>query len=290
MLNQQLVSNLQNNYTELSQLQNEVATGQRINTPADDPVGAGLVLQYHSQIAAYQQYQTNATTAGQWLSFSSTTMNQAQSIVQRARDLAVQGSSGTETQSDRAAIASEVDQLYQQLVTIGNTQYNGQYIFGGQSTDQPPYPATGAENTKTNEGAVLYDIGDGTHVAVNTPGNDFFGQAGAADNAFGLLSQLSSDLKNNDASAITNLLGAFDSRLSAMSAAQADAGARSDRVNLTQNRLQSLSNNLQSLLANVQDANMAQVITQLTTAQTVQQAALSVGAQILVPTLANFLK
>jgi flagellar hook-associated protein 3 FlgL len=290
MLNQQMVADLENNYAQLSQLQNEVATGKRINTPADDPVGAGLMMQYNSQIAYYGQYQNNAQAAQQSLNYSDTTMSQAQSVLQRARDLAVQGASDSETQSDRSASASEVDQLYQQMVTIGNTQYNGQYIFGGGNTDNVPYPSSGAENTTTDSGSVLYDVGDGTHITVNTTGNQYFGAAGATDNAFSLLSQLSTDLKNNDGTAVSNLLGQFDSRLNSMSAAQADVGARTNRVTLVQNRLQSLSTNMQTELSNVEDANMGQVITSLTTAQSVQQASLQVASQVLVPTLASFLK
>lgn len=290
MLNQQMVTDLENNYGQLSQLQNEVATGKRINTPADDPVGAGLVMQYNAQLAYYGQYQNNAQAAQQWLSNSDTTMSQAQSVLQRARDLAVQGASDSETQSDRTTIASEVDQLYQQMVTVGNTEYNGQYIFGGSNTGSAPYPTSGAENTTTDSGNILYDVGDGTHIAVNTTGNQYFGVAGASDNTFSLISQLSTDLKTNDGTAVSNLLGQFDSRLNSMAASQADVGARTNRVTLVQNRLQSLTNNMQTELSNVEDANMGQVITSLTTAQSVQQASLEVASQVLVPTLASFLK
>lgn len=290
MLNQQMVSDLENNYERLSNLQNEVATGKRINTPADDPVGAGLVMQYNSQIAYYGQYQNNAQAAQQWLSYTSTNMSQAQSVLQRARDLAVQGANGSETQSDRGTLAAEVDQLYQQMVTIGNSQYNGQYNFGGSNTGSSPYPTSNAESVTTDAGNVLYDVGDGTHIAVNSTGNQYFGAAGASDNAFSLLSQLSSDLKSNNGAAVSNLLGQFDSRLSAMSASQADVGARTNRVTLVQNRLQSLTNSMQTELSSVQDANMGQVITSLTTAQSVQQASLQVASQVLVPTLASFLK
>jgi flagellar hook-associated protein 3 FlgL len=290
MLNQQMVTDLENNYSQLSQLQNEVATGKSINTPADNPVGAGLVMQYNSQLAYYNQYSNNAQAAQQWLSNTDSTMTQAQSVLQDARDLAVQGASDSETEADRNAIASQVDQLYQQLVTLGNTQYNGQYIFGGNNTGTAPYPTSGAENQTTDTGSVLYDVGSGTHIAVNTTGNDYFGAANGPDNAFGLLTQLSTDLKDNNGSAISGLLSQFDSRLNTMSAAQADVGARTNRVTMVQNSLQSMTNNITTQLSNTQDADMGQVITSLTTAQTVQQASLEVASQVMVPTLADFLK
>jgi flagellar hook-associated protein 3 FlgL len=290
MLNQQMVTDLENNYSQISQLQNEVSTGKRINTPADDPVGAGLVMQYNSQLAYYNQYSNNAQAAQQWLSYTDSTMTQGQSVLQNARDLAVQAANGSETQADRSDIEQQVNQLYQQLVTIGNTQYNGQYIFGGNNTGSAPYPTSDAEGQTTDTGSVLYDVGSGTHIAVNTTGNDYFGAANASDNAFGLLTQLSTDLKGNDSSAISGLLNQFDSRLNTMAAAQADVGARTNRVTMVQNSLQSMTNNITTQLSNTEDANMGQVITSLTTAQTVQQASLSVASQVLVPTLADFLK
>ncbi|WP_067922433.1 flagellar hook-associated protein FlgL [Alicyclobacillus shizuokensis] len=298
MLNQQMLYDLENNTQRLSQLQNEVATGQRINSPADDPIGVGFVMRYNSDIAYYQQYQSNANAAQGFLNYTDTVMNQAIQVIQRARDLAVQGASDTMAPSDREALASEVDQLYQQLVTIGNSQYNGQYIFNGQQTNIAPYPTTGAENATTDTGSILYDLGDGIEMNVNTPGSQFFGDAvaatdagkGASDNAFDLLLSLSTALKNDDGQAVSQLLGQFDSRLDQMTAAQANVGARLDRIQFEQNRLSDLVNNFQSLLAGVQDADMAQTITDLTTAQTVQQASLAVGARIIVPTLVDFLK
>ncbi|MCL6633998.1 MAG: flagellar hook-associated protein FlgL [Alicyclobacillus herbarius] len=307
MLNQQMLFDLENNTQRLSQLQNQVATGKRINTPADDPVGVTFVMRYNSDIAYYQQYQSNATAAQGFLNYTDTVMNQAVQVMQRARDLAVQGASDTLAPSDREALASEVDQLYQQMVTIGNSQYNGQYIFNGQETNVAPYPTTGAENASTDTGAILYDLGDGIQMNVNTPGSQFFGdpvtsggsggaggaggsESAGSDNAFALLQNLSTALKNNDGQAISQMLSQFDSRLDQMSAAQANVGARLDRIQFEQNRLSDLVNNFQTLLAGVQDADMAQTITDLTTAQSVQQASLAVGARIITPTLVDFLK
>ncbi|SFV05217.1 flagellar hook-associated protein FlgL [Alicyclobacillus macrosporangiidus] len=290
MLNQQMLFDLEANTDRLLRLQNQVATGKRINKPADDPVGVGFVMRYKSEIAYYQQYQDNANAAQGWLNYTDTVMSQAYQVVQRARDLAVQGASDTMSPDDRQALASEVDQLYQQLVTIGNSQYNGQYIFNGQQTQQAPYGSTGAETVTTDSGDILYDVGDGIHLTVNTPGNQFFGDASDSDNAFALLKNLSDALKSDDGQAVNQLLGQFDSRLNQMSAAQADVGARLNRVQFEQSRLSDLLNNFQTLLAGVQDADMAKAITDLTTSQSVQQAALQVGARVIVPTLVDFLK
>ncbi|MCL6593453.1 MAG: flagellar hook-associated protein FlgL [Alicyclobacillus sp.] len=296
MLNQQMLLDLQTNTARLSELQTQVSTGKRINAPADDPVGVVFVMRYKSDVQYYQQYQDNATAAQGWLNYTESAMNQAQQVLQRARDLAVQGASDTLSATDREALAAEVNQLYQQLVTIGNSQYNGQYVFAGLQTNQPPYDANQAVTQSTDTGPLLYDVGDGVELQVNTPGSDFFGQGTSnpppadSDNAFAVLLNLSSDLKSNNGQAVSDVIQQIDSRLSQMSAQQALVGARLDRVQFEQNRLSDLVNNFQTLLAGVQDTDMAKTITDLNTAQSVQQAALAVGARVIVPTLVDFLK
>ncbi|MCL6636897.1 MAG: flagellar hook-associated protein FlgL [Alicyclobacillus sp.] len=296
MLNQQMLLDLETNTARLSALQNQISTGKRINTPADDPVGVVFVMRYKNDIQYYQQYQDNASAAQGWLNYTEGAMNQAQQVMQRARDLAVQGASDTLSDTDRQAIAAEVDQLYQQLVNIGNSQYNGQYVFAGLQTNLPPYASASAMTQSTDTGPLLYDVGDGVELQVNTPGNDFFGSGTSnpppanSDNAFAVLLNLSSALQSNNGQAVSEVIQQIDSRLNQMSAQQALVGARLDRVQFEQNRLAGLINNFQTLLAGVQDADMAKTITELNTAQSVQQAALAVGARVIVPTLVDFLK
>lgn len=290
MLSSQMLYDIQGNNVRLSNLQNEAATGHRINNPSDDPIGVGFVLQYKNETAYDQQYASNAQTAQGVLNYTSSVMNEASQVISRARDLAVQGSNGTLTESDRQSLAAEVGQLYQQMVTIGNSQYNGQYIFNGQMTNKQPYSVASAETATTDGGQVMYDLGNQVNLPVNVPGSQFFGDAGASDNAFGLLKQLQTALTNNDQSTIGKLIGQFDSRSDQMLAGEAQVGALTNRAQLMQNRMSDLTQTVQGLLANVQDADLAKVITDLNTAQTVQTASLEVGAKVIQPTLVDFLK
>ena len=290
MLNSQMLYDLQGNAQRLSQLQNEAATGHRINSPADDQIGVGFVMQYTNETSYDKQYANNAQAAQSVLNFTGSTMSEATQVMQRARDLAVQGSSGTLTSGDRQAIASEVGQLYQQLVTVGNSQYNQQYIFNGQATTQAPYSNASAQTATTDNGRVFYDLGNGVNLPVSIPGNQFFGSASDTNNAFAVLKQLQTALTNNDGTAAGNTIAQIDSRTNAMLASQAEVGALTNRAQMMQSRMTDLTQNVQGVLSNVQDANLAQVITDLNTAQTVQSASLQVGAKIIQPTLLDFLK
>lgn len=303
MLSSQVLSDIEGNYQRLSQLQNESATGKKINSPSDDPIGVQFVMQDNNQLAYDTQYQQNATNAQSQLSYTSSAMTEAQNVLSRARDLAVKGASSTETKSDMQATAAEVGQLYNQMVTIGNSQYNGQYIFNGQNTAQPPYP-TQAENltpdkmkgtldpaaVTTQNGQNLFSVGSGVTIPVGVSGNDFFGSASSQTNAFGLLGQLYTALNAGDSSKVGGLISQFDSSLNQMNQSQANVGALTDRAQLMQNRMSDLSQNVTKQLSNTQDADMAAVLTQLNSAMAVQQASVQVGAQALPETLLNFLK
>jgi len=303
MLSNQVLYDIENNLQQLSKLETEASTGKRINEPADDPIGVQNVMIYQMETNFDQEYHQNATNAQSQLNFLSSVMTEAQNVVSRARDLAVEGANATETPSDMQALASEVGQLYDQLVTIGNSQYNGQYIFNGANTAAAPYPTQAANMSPdavsgsldpaqrvTNSGQVYMDLGDGVTLPITVSGNQFFGNQGATNNAFSVLSQLYDALNSGDHTQVDNLLNSLDSVIENMNTVQANVGSLINRAQMMQTRMTDLSNSVTQQLSNVDDADMAQVLTNLNSISAVEQASLEVGAQALPMSLVNFLK
>lgn len=304
MLNSQVLYDIEGNNQRLSNLQQQASTGKKINQPSDNPIGVQDVMRYNNQTAYDAQYQQNAQNAQSQLNFVASTMKEGQSVLSRARDLAVQASNGTNSTSDLQTIASEVGQLYNQMVTVGNSQYNNQYIFNGQNNGQAPYPAqaenvgpaqatasasTDPSKSTTQNGQVLADLGNGVTLPLNTSGNSFFGDPSSSTNTFGLLGNLYTALNSGSTTQVTKILNGLDTRLNLMSQSQADVGARVNRAQLMQTRMSDLSNNVTKQLSNTQDADIAAVITKLNSAMAVQQESLKVGAQALPKTLVDFL-
>lgn len=290
MLNSDMLRNLSGNLQRLRVNQDQLSTGKRINKPSDDPVGTGYALRYRSELNANDQYQRNVDSANSWLDYTDTMMGQAGDVLQRARELAVQGANGTNPQEALDSIAQEVGQLYNQLVTVGNSQFNGKHVFNGQITDRPPYTAANADNESTDNGQIGYEIGTGVVVPVNLTGEQAFGTAGATDNAFKVLKDLQNALKNGDTTQVSQLIGNFDTRINSFLEQRADLGARSHRLELAENRLKDININLQSLQSRVEDVDMAAAITNLKTQENVYEASLSAGARIIRPSLIDFLK
>jgi len=291
MLNTQLLRNLSGNLGRMERIQNQLATGRRINQPSDDPVGMTYALRYRSELSANEQYLRNVDAAVSWLEFTDSVLNQAGNILQRVRELAVQGANGTNPDSAMQAIRAEVEQLRRQMLDVANSTLNGKYIFNGQQTDRPPYPdPTTAAGQATDGFQIRYEVGPGIELPVNVTGNEIFGVPGDADNLFKVLDDLVTALGNIDYAGVNQAIGLLDSRMDKMLSARAEIGARSNRVELMQARLQELGANLTALQSKTEDADIARLITDLKTAESVYQASLATGARLIRPSLIDFLR
>jgi flagellar hook-associated protein 3 FlgL len=291
MLNKQMLSSLNKNLGRMEKVQQQLSTGKMINKPSDDPVGLSYSMRFRSELTANEQYQRNLDSAVSWLDMSDTTVGQSVNILQRARELAVQGANGTNPKEALEGIAAEIDELFEQFREVANTRFNGKFIFNGQRTDQAPYQNQDSFQTASfDTGKISFELSRGVTLGVSLHAGQVFGEAGEADNAFAALRLLSDSLKTEDQAGVQTALGKIDTRLDKTLESWADLGARKNRVDLIESRLQDANINIQSLISKTEDADMAAVITNLKTEENVYQASLSAGARIIRPSLIDFLR
>lgn len=293
MMSMQTLSNLNKNYSRMSDMENQISTGRKINKASDDPVGVTYSLRYRAELASNEQYQSNADAAVSWLDFTDSTMQQATDVMKRLKELTVQASSGTVTVAGMDAVKQEVEQLKEQMSNIGNSSLNGKYIFNGQQYDKPPYVLSGTitdfSQIDTDLGSVDYSVGDQNTFQINTSGNDFFGSSTDTDNVFKVMNDLITALGSGDVSQVNDQMSNIETRMDKMQSALSEVGARSNRIELIQNRLGDRSLNLTTLQSKTEDADIAALTVKATTAQTIYESALKSSAQILQPTLMDFM-
>jgi flagellar hook-associated protein 3 FlgL len=183
--------------SNLSQTQNQIATNLSFTTPSQNPVAAGAVNNYNQALSQSQQYDTNANSAQGRLSIEDNALSQVQTALQSLRDLALQANSGTQSDQNRAAIATQATQIQASLVSLANTQDgNGEYIFGGFATQTQPFAlsATGAtysgdqgqRQVQIAAGQTIPDSDNGAAVFNNIrTGNGTFTATAGAGNAGG---------------------------------------------------------------------------------------------------------
>jgi flagellar hook-associated protein 3 FlgL len=290
MLNTKFLSNLNANYQRLEHLQNQLSSGRKINKPSDDPVGISFALRYRSELNANAQYQSNTDAANSWLSFTDTVLAQAGEVMQKLRELAVKAANGTNPQAALDAIAAEAEQLYKQVVGIGNSSFNGKYVFNGELTDLPPYTEENAVNELADSAEILFETGAGVRVAVSVSGNRVFGTPDDDDNAFAIIQDFITGLRNGDKDALQEAIGNFQSRMDKILNIRSEIGSRMKRIELAEERLKDVDLNLTEMLSKTEDADLALVITKLKMDEAVYQASLSAGARLIQPSLLDHLR
>lgn len=291
MMNIQLLRNLNNNLGRLEKLQDQLSTGRRINKPSDDPVGISFSMRYRSEISVNNQYQRNVDSASSWLSYTDKMLDQAGQVLHRVRELAVQGANGTNSDESLKAMKSETEQLYDQMVSIGNSKFNGKYVFNGELTEQIPFPSAGnAMNAVTDTEDVQFEIGLGVRLAVNKTAEQVFGKSGEEDNIFKVIQDLIQSLDSKNQVDIGKAIEGIDTRMNRFLEQRADIGAKTNRIELAEDRLKDIDLNVQSLQSKTEDADLSKVITSLKMDENVYQASLSAGAKLIRPSLLDFLR
>jgi len=288
MLNTTLLYDLQNVSSQLQNSEQELSSGYKLNQPSDDPYGASQALKLRADLASNQQYQSNVSDANSWQSVADTALGDIGDSIERARDLVIQGGNDTNDSSDRQAIVTELTQLIDSIKTDANTQYAGRYVFSGTATNTQPYQLGTNDAYAGNTATITREIGAGVQVSINQSGSSIIG-----DDTSGLLATLRTvvnDLQSGNTNALnTTDLSAIDSANDTLLNARAQVGALSDRLTTATNRLQQTEQSTTQLLSNVQDADMTQVMINFSTQQAAYQAALRAGAQIIQPSLMDFL-
>ncbi|MFJ7282327.1 flagellar hook-associated protein 3 [Pseudomonas sp. NPDC099000] len=173
-------ANYQKNFANVVKSSEEASSLVRVNTAADDPVGASRLLQLGQQASMLDQYKANTNTLKATLGQTEAVMTSINNVLQRAQELAVGAGSGGYTDADRQANAKELGQIEEQLLSLMNSKdENGKYIFAGSKGDTAPFSRNSDGTYSYNGDQVTLDlaIGDTMSMATNSTGWEVFQQA-----------------------------------------------------------------------------------------------------------------
>jgi flagellar hook-associated protein 3 FlgL len=127
-----------------AQIGQQLSSGKQLSDPSDDPGRIAQDLSLHTAIDATNQQATNVQNAVSELTTTDSALSSLTSVLQSARQLAIQGSTETLTDQQRAALGDQIDQLLHQAIAVGNTSYAGRYVFAGTAkTANPPVQQQG---------------------------------------------------------------------------------------------------------------------------------------------------
>lgn len=169
--------NYQRSYASVAKTSQEISSGVKLNTASDDPVGAARVLQLTQQNSMLTQYKSNISVINTNISNSETVLSSIVSAIQNAKDLVIKAGNGSYTDADRTSTAAELKEVQKEILGLMNSQdSNGQYIFSGTRSSEPPY-SMNSDGTYTYNGdqtTIDLAVGDGLKMPSNVTGWEAF--------------------------------------------------------------------------------------------------------------------
>ena len=278
---------LQANLARLSRTEEQLTSGKLISKPSDSPTGTMTAMLLRSDMRTQEQYARNASDGANWLNTIDSTLGAVHDNTGRVRDLMLQGMSAGSAGSDtaRAGLAVEIDQIRQSVIGLANAKYIDRPVFGGTTAGSTAYDGDG--NYVGDSGSVTRTVAEGIKLRTDTSGEEAFGTGDTQ--LFKVLADIADHLKN-DPSKLSADLDRIDTAMSAVRAARASGGARSNRIESMQETARNRHLDLETQLTEVEDIDLPKTITDMTLQQTAYQAALGATAKVIQPSLMDFLR
>jgi flagellar hook-associated protein 3 FlgL len=287
-----LNADIQINARKLVGAQQKIASGKELRRPSDGPANVLRALDQRAEMRRYAQYERNSSDANAWLTNTDTTLMTVQDRMERVRTLVLEGINGASDAAARGAAAAEIEGIREELLGLANTTYLGRPLFVGVVDAAHAYDAAG--NFEGDNGAVMRTIAPGTGIQVNLSGETVFGTFNGLDpaqgNVFQMLDVLADDLRAGVVGPIQDGLDRVDAAMERVSLAQSEVGARGRQLESLEARNGDVMLELKTELAEVEDVDYAKALIDLRSQEFAYQAALSVTAKIIQPSLLDFLR
>lgn len=377
-VNQNLQYHIGQNYSKLTELQEQIATGKRLMRPSDDPVDISNDLELRGKLKALHQYHRNINDGMAFMGVTDTALVSMNDLMQRTRELGIQGSNDMFTAEQRTYVAREVTQLLRQMVSIVDTTYKGEYVFGGTNSQIPPYTiesatfshtiggitpppgtaqsledtsvtppitnienvvpgtvvvtsggntyqenvdftidyvngtitripgglmaALGAGNTfevdfewvrkapEANTDAIRREVEENVTPRINISADEVIIDRAANVDVIQDMIAMAQNLLQNDAPTLRTTMANLEVGFENILSAQATNGSRLNRFEKTLGRNETQNVDITRLQTDLEDADLAEIITEFTLLENVYSASLKAGARIIQPSLVDFLR
>jgi flagellar hook-associated protein 3 FlgL len=286
-----ILADMQQSQAAVNTALQEVATGKRVTVPSDDPAASANMVQNTIETANVDQYTQNVSTMLSMVQTADSSLGSVVTSLTQAVSLGTEGANGTINGSNLQAIATQVQGILQSVVAQANTSYQGTYLFGGTETTTAPYTASSSSSSgyayNGNDAVNSVAVGDDMNVQVNLPGSQIF--SNSSGDVLGSLSSLVTALQSGNATTIGNVTTAVSAALSNVSEQRVFYGNAESQLNSQETYLQQETVNLTSQQTSLVDIDEAQAATDLSQAETANNAAEAAAAKVLPDTLLNYL-
>lgn len=315
-----LVTGIQTNRRDVNKYSSETSSGLKVANPGDSTF-AGTISSLQGLSERLTAYQSRVNYVQGYFTAQDDVLDSTLDLLTRAKEIASQGANATNGENERAALSAEVFQLRNQLVTLANTKFQGQYLYSGSRTDTQPYPIPATAQYTNGQGESLprygyagndatrtVEVAEGVSITMNTDGSRVF------DNALWALDRLGRALQGYRTEPDTgqpdgsgtayvlpddveeqraDILAAIDLLDSArevdINPERTDVAARLNRIQTVESLLKSNKLSTERVLSGFTDADIVDSATKLTMAEEALNASMSVTAKVMGLSILNYL-
>ncbi|WP_461613066.1 flagellar hook-associated protein FlgL [Clostridium sp. Marseille-QA1073] len=317
MLSDSFLNDMYVNLNNMKKIQEQRTSGKAFRRPSDDPFAVSRSMQIYGQIYANKQYNSNIKDTINWLDTTDTALNQATKALDRVRELMVSVGDAAYGSEEHRAIKDEINEKISELSQIMNTSFDGKYIFGGTRGDKKPTEAEVDANGNTQlkltnkddnelkqiDEKLKVEISQGVIIEYNVSATEIFNfkhkytdntgneQVEALD-----LKTLFEDITNHldskdDLGIVINEdLAKMDSAISNFLTVRSKVGTLQNRMESAQDLNKEQNMNLTEILSHNEDVDVVEKSIEYATMLTVYMSALQTSAQILQPSLIDYLR
>ncbi len=312
-----LQDGMSTNYNNYANLLAQIASNSKLTSIADDPVATVNVLKTQKGLDNIEVYLENIGIAQDEITELDDMLDSLNDdIVSTYKPLAVQAANGTYDTDSLQAMLQQLEGGLETIIQIGNTKFNGDYIFAGTNVKTQPFTIN--KDADGNITSVTYNgtpadgeyeryvqTGDGTYEVINAPGDSVFGYYDSATgesegiigtmvetiNALKVLVEQPTEAEVTAANeALYGLLDRFDESVSQITTVQTKYASAYNNMEMAKTSLDATEVNLTSVLSNLKDIDITEVSTDLYSAMYAYQASMSLLSQVYqTGTLLNYL-
>jgi flagellar hook-associated protein 3 FlgL len=292
-----VILDLNRSRERMTALQEQLATGKRINRPSDAPIDASISMRLRTVLESNLQFDRINDDATAFLSTTEGTLEDINSIILDIRDLNIQAAN--DATSPRDDLADQLDLMLQSLMEVANTRFQGKYIFAGTKTLSVPFTV----NTSVQNGLDTGDIVDyhgnddnfrrqlneNTAVDVNITGAQLFkDSASGGEDIFQHIWELRNHLLNDDTEAIRGKIEDFDNTYNQVLETYLEVGTKTQLAMFNKDRFEKQNNNLRNRISELEDTDFGAAFVNFKAEENALQSALSAGARVVSPSLIDF--
>jgi flagellar hook-associated protein 3 FlgL len=285
-----LLLSIQESRQNLNTATQQLSTGKRVNSLAEDPAAVAQLVRNHDQAGQDDQFLKNQTSLQSQFQVADSALSNVVQALTRAISIGTEGANGTLNGGERQAIAGEVLGLANQIASLANVSYQGAYLFSGTAVTTQPFAlnqSTLAATYSGNSNSTNVQLSNGNVIGSNVPGSQLF--LNGSGSVFGALQGLFSALQSNTnvGAAVTQVQDA----LTQVNAQRVFYGNALNQITLSENFLNQDKVNLSTQENSLIGADPAAAASDLAQAQTAYQSELAATAKVLnLPSLLNFLQ